>query len=190
MPIAARTRSPGRVQAVPISAAASATLRSDLSETSRVGCGLSSAADEEGSRNRPCLIALRSVSRWTPNSTATSLTGTAAIQQLLGSSRDLVGQDRPATPYAWPIEGRNPLIPILLDAAFNTVGRNSERAHDVRLLTCSLADQLGREHAKRSGIRFGMTKDRIDAIEVRPLPVFPDHADPVIHGSGTSGNER
>ena len=75
MPNAARTLSSGRVQAVPISATASTTLRSDLSEAvfDCVAAQSSFAfSASQGWRSRPPLTALRSVSYLMPNSPATS----------------------------------------------------------------------------------------------------------------------
>src|SRR5271157_3492672 len=78
-PNAARTRSSGRVHAVPISAAASRTARVDLSVAAG-GCGAGAFSDAEipGSSgpvlvSRPCWIALRTVSSLRCRCSATSL---------------------------------------------------------------------------------------------------------------------
>ena len=79
---------------------------------------------------------------------------------------------------------------ILLYAPSDTVGANSEAAEDVYLLACSLADQLSRKHAKRLVVFFGMRKDGINAIEIRPLTVFTNDADTVVDVGGSGWDKR
>jgi hypothetical protein len=77
---------------------------------------------------------------------------------------------------------------ILGNTPPNTVGGNSEGADDVDLPTSSLADQLGREHAKGPPVVLGVMKDGSDATEVGPTMALLDDADEITDASGTIGD--
>ena len=182
-PNAARTRSSGRVHAVPISAAASATARVDLS-VAVGGCG-AGAFSGAGSR-RPAWTGLGQSSlldrlaerveleaqllgdfSWAPT----------RPQQLLRLGRDLRRQHRSSACRTRRVERFHAAGAILVDAANDAVLRHAEGPHDIYLAASALADQLGGKHPKRAAVVLGVLKHRLNAAEVCPLAIFAHDTD-------------
>ena len=95
-------------------------------------------------------------------------------------------------PASWPrlIKSGDALLAIFFHAAFDTDGRNAERAHDVDLLADSLTDQLSREHGKGAAILLVMGEDGLDAEKVHPLSIFADDAEDARDLGSSVGNQR